>query len=197
MIRQPSALGGQEQELYNHTHSCGKYLNKNQGNQHLANNAMKKPPNKLIFIQRYTDTAVIKTLDARSTATERHDIKSVLLLLQTNKEELAVMGPVHFKIINTEGISCRSQWPRGLRRGSAAARLLGLWVRIPQVTWMSVCCECCVLPGRGLCDGLITRPEESYRLCVSVSECDIESSVMRRPWHTGGYCAMVKKKNIL
>ena len=26
---------------------------------------------------------------------------------------------------------CRSQWPRGLRRGSAAARLVGLWVRIP------------------------------------------------------------------
>ena len=26
---------------------------------------------------------------------------------------------------------CRSQWPRGLRRGSAAARLLRLWVRIP------------------------------------------------------------------
>jgi hypothetical protein len=29
---------------------------------------------------------------------------------------------------------------------------------------MCVCCECCVLSGRGLCDGLITRPEESYRL---------------------------------
>ena len=28
-------------------------------------------------------------------------------------------------------ILCRSQWPRGLRRGSAAARLLRLWVRIP------------------------------------------------------------------
>jgi len=27
---------------------------------------------------------------------------------------------------------------------------------------MSVCCECCVLSGRGLCDGLITCPEESY-----------------------------------
>ena len=26
----------------------------------------------------------------------------------------------------------RSQWPRGLRRGSAAARLLGLWVGIPS-----------------------------------------------------------------
>jgi hypothetical protein len=35
---------------------------------------------------------------------------------------------------------------------------------------MSVYCECCVLLGRGLCDGLITRPEESYdynaSLCV-------------------------------
>jgi hypothetical protein len=29
---------------------------------------------------------------------------------------------------------------------------------------MFVCCECCVLAGRGLCDGLITRPEESCRL---------------------------------
>ena len=27
---------------------------------------------------------------------------------------------------------------------------------------MSVCCECCVLSGGGLCDGLITGPEESY-----------------------------------
>jgi hypothetical protein len=33
---------------------------------------------------------------------------------------------------------------------------------------MSVCCECCVLSGRGLCDGLITRPGESYRVCVCV-----------------------------
>jgi len=33
---------------------------------------------------------------------------------------------------------------------------------------MSVCCECCVLSGRGLCVGLITRPEESYRVCVCV-----------------------------
>jgi hypothetical protein len=40
---------------------------------------------------------------------------------------------------------------------------------------MFVCCECCVLSGRGLCDGLITCPEESYRLwCVAV--CDQETS---------------------
>jgi hypothetical protein len=39
----------------------------------------------------------------------------------------------------------RSQWPCGLRRGSAAARLLGLWVRIPPWARRSVCCDCCVL----------------------------------------------------
>jgi hypothetical protein len=27
---------------------------------------------------------------------------------------------------------------------------------------MSVSCECCVLSGRGLCDELVPRPEESY-----------------------------------
>ena len=70
---------------------------------------------------------------------------------------------------------CRSQWPLGLRRRSAAARLLRSWVRIPPGAWMSVCCECCVLSGRGLCDELISRPEESYRLwCVVV--CDLEST---------------------
>ena len=43
------------------------------------------------------------------------------------------------------------------------------------VLWISVSCECCVLSGKGLCDRLITRPEESYRLwCVVV--CDLETS---------------------
>jgi len=46
---------------------------------------------------------------------------------------------------------------------------------------MFVCCEYCVLSGRGLCDELITSPEESYRLwCVVV--CDLETSLMRRSW---------------
>jgi hypothetical protein len=43
---------------------------------------------------------------------------------------------------------------------------------------MFVCCDFCVLSGRSLCDGLITRPDESYRLwCVVV--CDLETSKMR------------------
>jgi hypothetical protein len=71
-------------------------------------------------------------------------------------------------------IDGRSQRPHGLRRSSTAARLLGLWVHIPPGAWMIVCCDCCVLSGRGLCDELITRPEESYRLWFVV-ECDVEN----------------------
>ena len=87
----------------------------------------------------------------------------------------SLMGSYTLPLVN----SCRSQWSRGLRRSSTAARLLGLWVRIPPGAWMSVCCECCVLlSGRGLWDELATCPEESYRLwCVVV--CDLQSSWMR------------------
>jgi hypothetical protein len=54
-------------------------------------------------------------------------------------------------------------------RVSVAARsevtsLLGSLARIPLKAWMFVCCKCCALSGRGLCEGLITHPEESYRL---------------------------------
>ena len=38
-----------------------------------------------------------------------------------------------------------------------------------------------VLSGRGLCDELITRPEESYRLCCVVA-CDLETSRMGAPY---------------
>ena len=45
---------------------------------------------------------------------------------------------------------------------------------------MDVCVECCVLSGRGLCDELITRPEESYRIRFGVSECDREAMVKKK-----------------
>ena len=87
--------------------------------------------------------------------------------------------------------NCRSQRPRGRRRGSAAARMLGFWVRIPPGARLSVSCECCVLSGIiSLCVWLITRPEESYRVwCV----CDREASIMRRPWPTRCCFAMGEK----
>jgi len=50
---------------------------------------------------------------------------------------------------------------------------------------MFVCYDCRVLLGRGLCDELITRPDESYRMwCVVV--CDLETSLMRMSWPAGG-----------
>ena len=79
------------------------------------------------------------------------------------------------KILGSNIPWSRSQWPRGLRRRSAVARLLRLWVRILPGTRMFICCDCCVLSDRGFGEGLITRPEESYRLwCVVV--CDLGSS---------------------
>ena len=63
----------------------------------------------------------------------------------------------------------------------AAAHLLKSWVRIPPGAWIFVCCECRVLSGRGLCDELITRREESYRLCCVVV-CDLETSRIGAPY---------------
>jgi len=54
-------------------------------------------------------------------------------------------------------------------------------VRIPPGAWIFVCCECRVLSGGGLCDELIARPEESYRLCCVVV-CDLEASRVGAPY---------------
>ena len=54
-------------------------------------------------------------------------------------------------------------------------------LRPPPGAWIFVCCECRVLSGRGLCNELITRAEESYRLwCVVV--CDLETSRIGAPY---------------
>ena len=69
----------------------------------------------------------------------------------------------------------------GVTRGFARLCLLRSLVRIPPEAWIFVCCECRVLSGRGVCDELITRPEESYRLCCVVV-CDLETSRMGTPY---------------
>ena len=77
----------------------------------------------------------------------------------------------------------RSQWPRGLRYRSAAARLLRLWVWNPPGTRLFICCKCYILSGRMLCDEL-SLDQESYQLwCVVV--CDLETSWMSRAWPKG------------
>ena len=88
-----------------------------------------------------------------------------------------------FELKNVDGVVGCVPVPvaRGLRRRSATARLLRSWVRIPPEAWIFVCCECCVLSRRGVCDELITRPEESYRLCCVVV-CDLETSRIGAPY---------------
>jgi hypothetical protein len=55
---------------------------------------------------------------------------------------------------------------------------------------MVVRCVCC------LCDGLITRPEESYRLwCVLV--CDLETSRMKRLKLIKGCKCQIEKEIII
>jgi hypothetical protein len=91
----------------------------------------------------------------------------------------------------------RSQWLRVLRRGTAAASLLGLWVRNARGAWMSVClsvcCECCVLSGRGLCDGLITGPEESnWVLCVWVWWWILDNEEVPVPVPVPVHCGLMR-----
>jgi hypothetical protein len=50
----------------------------------------------------------------------------------------------------------------------------------------------CVLSGRRLCDGLVTRSEESYQVwCV----CDLETSKRRPPRPNLGCCATGKERS--
>ena len=66
-----------------------------------------------------------------------------------------------------ENISyCRSQWPCGLRRGSAPARLLGLRVRIPPRAWMSVSFVLCVDRYSSLCRTDPSSREVLPSVCV-------------------------------
>ena len=67
-------------------------------------------------------------------------------------------------------ITRQSQWPSGLRRGTVAARMLGLPVRMLVGAWKFVSCECCMLSdvfamGRSL----VQRGPTKYE-CVIV--CD-------------------------
>jgi hypothetical protein len=67
---------------------------------------------------------------------------------------------------------------RGLRRGSAAARLLKLRVRIPSGEWMSGSFECCVCSQVEVSATGRSLVQRSPTECGG-SKCDLETSTMR------------------
>jgi hypothetical protein len=90
-------------------------------------------------------------------------------------------------------LCCRRHWPRGLRRESAGACLLGLRVWIPRghgcLSVVSV--VCCQVEVTASSWSLVQRsPTE----CV-VSECDLGNSWMRGSWPTR--CWYVIKKFVV
>ena len=69
------------------------------------------------------------------------------------------------------------QWPRGLRRESAAARLLGLRVRIPPGACMSlVNVVCCLVEVSASGWSLVQRKPTEGGVC----KCDSEASTVRK-----------------
>jgi hypothetical protein len=71
--------------------------------------------------------------------------------------------------------------------------LAGILGSNPAGAWTSVSCDCCVLSGRGPCGGLITRPEDSYRLwCAWVWSWSLDNEEALAHWGLSR-CAMEKK----
>jgi hypothetical protein len=70
---------------------------------------------------------------------------------------------IYERILFVYLLMSKYQWPPRPTRGSAAAHLLGLRVRIPTGAWMSVSYDCWMLSGIRLCIGLITHPDECSR----------------------------------
>jgi len=90
---------------------------------------------------------------------------------------IAYQDRLREEIMFSSSILSRSRWPRGLRRGPAGARLLGLWVQIPPEAWTHVACVFYVLSGRGLCVSWSLVQRSPIEWCVS--ECDCGTSQRR------------------
>ena len=91
---------------------------------------------------------------------------------------------------------CRFQWLRGLKRVSAAVRLLRLRVRIPPGTWMPVSCERCV-SGR---ETSLRRADHSSRgvLLTVLRRCVWSRNLKNEEsWPALGRSATVKKIYIM
>jgi len=98
----------------------------------------------------------------------------------------SIMGKkLYYSIINVTILVAA-----GLRRGSSAAHLLGLLVRISQRECVFVSSECCVSVE---VSSLGWSPVQSSPTECGVSDCDRFASTVARPWLTRGFFAMAKK----
>jgi hypothetical protein len=78
-----------------------------------------------------------------------------------------------------------------------SGQLAGFAGSNPAAGGMGVCLfECCLISGRGLRDGLITRPEESYLVCfVWVWLWNLDNVVALAHWgRRGGAVALWKRQ---
>ena len=69
--------------------------------------------------------------------------------------------------------SCRSQWPRGLSRGSAGACFLELQVRIPLASWMSLSLGSVVRCQVEVCSVVCCQLEVCSVVCCQVEVCSV------------------------
>jgi hypothetical protein len=76
-----------------------------------------------------------------------------------------------FKLIFHAIFNPISKWLAARSKGCVCGRSLAGIAGLNPVGGMDVCLEFCVLSGRGLCDGPIPRPGDSYRLFVCVCVC--------------------------
>ena len=82
-------------------------------------------------------------------------------------QHLQILAFIVYLLMVSESY-CRSQLPRGLRRRSAAARLLRSWVRIPPGAWIFVCCECCRVEVSATSWSLVQRSPTDCGMSVCV-----------------------------
>ena len=90
--------------------------------------------------------------------TERHiTIQFVIMLRTSNKRKCVTCGYL-WLIVDDKHWYCRSQWSKAWLCSRSLAGAAG---SNPACVWISVSCKYCVLSGRDLGVGLISRPNES------------------------------------